>query len=89
MRSGFLFFSAVVLLGLCALTTAAQSSSDTPVIVQPGAPGNATKVLPANTTAVAPPLSAKDVEFMQGMIGHHAQAVEMVGLLKKIGRAHV
>jgi len=81
MRSGFLFFSAVVLLGLCALTTAAQNSSDTPVIVQPGAPGKATRVLPANTTAVAPPLSAKDVEFMQGMIMHHAQAVEMSDLI--------
>jgi uncharacterized protein (DUF305 family) len=52
-----------------------------PVIVQPGAPGQPTKVLPANTTAKLPPLSPKDVEFMQGMIMHHAQAVEMTAMI--------
>ena len=30
-----------------------------------------------------PPASAKDVEFMQGMIMHHAQAVEMVTLISE------
>jgi uncharacterized protein (DUF305 family) len=53
-----------------------------PVIVQPGAPGQPTKILPANTTAKLPPLSAKDVEFMQGMIMHHAQAVEMTAMIE-------
>ena len=53
-----------------------------PVIVQPGAPGQPTKVLPANTTAKLPPLAAKDVEFMQGMIMHHAQAVEMTAMIE-------
>ncbi len=53
-----------------------------PVIVQPGAPGQPTKVLPANTTGKLPPLSAKDVEFMQGMIMHHAQAVEMTAMIE-------
>ena len=52
-----------------------------PVIVQPGAPGQQTKVLPASTRAKLPPLSTKDVEFMQGMIMHHAQAVEMTALI--------
>src|SRR5678809_1436590 len=51
------------------------------VVVQPGAPGQPTKVLPASTRAKLPPLSAKDVEFMQGMIMHHAQAVEMTALI--------
>jgi uncharacterized protein (DUF305 family) len=51
------------------------------VIVQPGAPGQPTKTLPASTTGVLPPTSAKDVEFMQGMIMHHAQAVEMTALI--------
>jgi len=32
--------------------------------------------------AAAPTFTAADVEFMQGMIGHHTQAVEMVALLK-------
>jgi len=53
-----------------------------PVIVQPGAPGQATKVLPSTTRAVLPPLSTKDIEFMQGMIMHHAQAVEMTALIE-------
>jgi uncharacterized protein (DUF305 family) len=35
------------------------------------------KVLPPSTTGQAPKLSQADVEFMQGMIMHHAQAVEM------------
>jgi uncharacterized protein (DUF305 family) len=54
---------------------------DGPVIVRPGAPGEATKVLPAGTRSSLPPVSPKDVEFMQGMIMHHAQAVEMTALI--------
>jgi uncharacterized protein (DUF305 family) len=56
--------------------------AQTPVIVQPGAPGQPTKILPANTTAKLPPLSPKDVEFMQGMIHHHSQAVEMTAMIE-------
>jgi uncharacterized protein (DUF305 family) len=52
-----------------------------PVIVQPGAPGSPSKTLPASTRASLPPISRKDVEFMQGMIMHHAQAVEMTALI--------
>ena len=54
-----------------------------PVVVQPGAPGQRTQVLPPSTRAKLPPLSAKDVEFMQGMIMHHAQAVEMTALINE------
>ena len=56
-------------------------TSQTPVVVQPGAPGQPTKTLPSSTRATLPPLSPKDVEFMQGMIMHHAQAVEMTALM--------
>lgn len=52
-----------------------------PVIVQPGAPGQPTQTLPPGTKGVLPAISAKDVEFMQGMIMHHAQAVEMTALI--------
>ncbi len=52
-----------------------------PVIVQPGAPGQPTRILPPSTKAKLPPISKKDVKFMQGMIMHHAQAVEMVALM--------
>ncbi len=53
-----------------------------PVVVQPGAPGQATRTLSSSTRAKLPPRSPKDVEFMQGMIMHHAQAVEMTALIK-------
>jgi uncharacterized protein (DUF305 family) len=50
-------------------------------VVQPGAPGQPSKTLPASTRGTLPPVSPKDVEFMQGMIMHHAQAVEMTALI--------
>jgi len=52
-----------------------------PVVVQPGSPGEPTKTLPADTHATLPPISRADVEFMQGMIMHHSQAVEMTALI--------
>src|SRR5277367_5774140 len=52
-----------------------------PVVVQPGAPGKPSKILPASTKATLPPRSQAEVEFMQGMIMHHAQAVEMTALI--------
>lgn len=51
------------------------------VVVQPGAPGQPSKTLPASTRGTLPPESQADVEFMQGMIIHHAQAVEMTALI--------
>ena len=60
---------------------AQQTETSAPVIVQPGAPGQPTRTLPASTTGQLPPASPKDTEFMQGMIMHHAQAVEMTALI--------
>jgi uncharacterized protein (DUF305 family) len=77
------FFTALALVCFLTLPARAQKPGpDAPVIVQPGAPGQPSRVLPSNTRATLPPLAAKDVEFMQGMIMHHAQAVEMVDLLE-------
>jgi uncharacterized protein (DUF305 family) len=56
-------------------------SAQTPVVVQPGAPGQPSKTLPPSTKATLPPPSQADVEFMQGMIMHHSQAVEMTALI--------
>ena len=50
-------------------------------VVQPGAPGMPSKTLPASTRGTLPPRSQADVDFMQGMIMHHAQAVEMTALI--------
>jgi uncharacterized protein (DUF305 family) len=52
-----------------------------PVVVQPGAPGQPSKTRPPSTHGTLPPRSRADVEFMQGMIMHHAQAVEMTALI--------
>jgi uncharacterized protein (DUF305 family) len=59
-----------------------QANRGTPVVVQPGAPGQPTRTLSSATRAMLPPRSPKDVEFMQGMIMHHAQAVEMTALIE-------
>lgn len=61
---------------------AQQTGPQTPVVVQPGAPGQPTKTLPSSTRATLPPHSRSDVQFMQGMIVHHAQAVEMTALIE-------
>jgi uncharacterized protein (DUF305 family) len=62
---------------------AQQADSEVPpVVVQPGAPGQPTRTLPPSTRATLPPRSPKDVEFMQGMIMHHGQAVEMTALIQ-------
>src|SRR5574341_1166667 len=69
--------------GVAACKTASGGSSTGTRILQPGAPGQATKTI---GTAAATDLSKvghtpADTKFMQGMIGHHAQAVEMVALI--------
>ncbi|MGB8596369.1 MAG: DUF305 domain-containing protein, partial [Candidatus Sulfotelmatobacter sp.] len=60
---------------------AQQADPAKPVVVQPGAPGAPSKTLPSSTRAILPPRSAADVGFMQGMILHHAQAVEMTAMI--------
>jgi uncharacterized protein (DUF305 family) len=60
---------------------AQQTQAAAPIVVQPGAPGKPSKTLPPSTTATLPPRSQAEVEFMQGMIMHHSQAVEMTALI--------
>src|SRR6267143_166889 len=60
---------------------ARQTDPGRPVVVQPGAPGKPSRTLPPSTRATLPPRSQADVEFMQGMIMHHSQAVEMTALI--------
>jgi uncharacterized protein (DUF305 family) len=72
-------FAVVVSLSLAAC--AQQADSAKPVVVQPGAPGAPSKTLPSSTRATLPPRSRADGEFMQGMILHHAQAVEMTAMI--------
>ena len=74
----------VALVCFLSLPVGAQQtdSNSLPVVVQPGAPGQPTRILPPTTRAKLPPRSLKDTEFMQGMIMHHAQAVEMTALIE-------
>ncbi len=66
---------------LCCSAIAQQTDTSKPVVVQPGAPGAPSKTLPSSTKGVLPPASPADVAFMQGMIVHHAQAVEMTAMI--------
>jgi uncharacterized protein (DUF305 family) len=54
-----------------------------PQVVQPGAPGEPSRIISAQQAADLSQLrhTAADVQFMQGMISHHAQALEMTALL--------
>ena len=68
-----------------ALASACGSASrSSPPIVQPGAPGQASKVVGAEQARDLSKVGATpaDVKFMQGMIHHHAQAIDMTELLK-------
>jgi uncharacterized protein (DUF305 family) len=81
----FLLLTAA-LLSLTSATASCQQSKTAAggvTIVQPGAPGQSNKTLTPET-ANAPPRkpSDADVKFMQGMIMHHSQAVEMTELLR-------
>ena len=77
---------AVLAAGICAVcffpvARAQQTDLAKPVVVQPGVPGAPSKTLPSSTRAILPPRSPADIEFMQGMILHHAQAVEMTAMI--------
>jgi uncharacterized protein (DUF305 family) len=54
-----------------------------PVTVKPGAPGEPTTIVSGSGARTLNKHTAADTKFMQGMIHHHAQAIEMVELLKK------
>ena len=79
--SGFLLASIIGSFFLSPSAQAQQTNPATPVVVQPGAPGQPSKTLPPSTRATLPRPSHAEVEFMQGMIMHHSQAVEMTALI--------
>jgi uncharacterized protein (DUF305 family) len=60
---------------------AADTAAQVP-IVQPGAPGSPSRVISAAEASDLSKVShtAADIAFMQGMLGHHAQALEMTAL---------
>ncbi len=60
-------------------------------IIQPGAPGQPGRVIAAEDAVDLSRVqyTAEDVQFMQGMISHHAQALEMTALLRKQSESEV
>jgi uncharacterized protein (DUF305 family) len=80
-RCGVLLVASMPTGLVCSAAHAQQTNPDAPVVVQPGAPGKPSKTLPPSTRGALPARSQADVQFMQGMIMHHAQAVEMTALI--------
>jgi uncharacterized protein (DUF305 family) len=62
---------------------ACRSAGGGPGIIQPGAPGQEGRIVSAaaSTDLSQVQFTPADVKFMQGMIGHHQQALEMVALI--------
>jgi uncharacterized protein (DUF305 family) len=84
MRTRRVAVYAAAAVALAGTTASCRAVSGATPIVQPGAPGEASRTITARR---AVDLSAvrhtpADVRFMQGMIGHHAQAIEMTELLR-------
>ncbi len=84
----FLFSAAVLLLpSVTASCQQAKTATGGVSIVQPGATGQSNKTLTPETASAAPRKpSEADIKFMQGMIMHHSQAVEMTDLLRTRSR---
>jgi uncharacterized protein (DUF305 family) len=61
----------------------ADGSASAPTVVQPGAPGEASRIVTAESVADRglPTWTEADAEFMAGMIHHHAQALQMTALI--------
>jgi uncharacterized protein (DUF305 family) len=75
-------FLAILL--LAAAVASCRTASGGPAIVQPGAPGEASRIIDAEQARDLSKVqfTPADVKFMQGMIHHHAQAIDMVKLLE-------
>ena len=69
--------------GLISLSLGAPAAPAQPPIVQPGAPGQPSRAISAAEASDLAGIrhTEADVRFMQGMISHHAQALEMTALL--------
>ena len=75
--------SATIVIGVALLSLDASRSQAQPPIVQPGAPGEPSREISAEEASDLAGIrfTDADVKFMQGMISHHAQALEMTALL--------
>ncbi len=84
MRAVFSSIVVVLLIAVAGTTSCHTTGVETgPPIVQPGAPGEPSRMITATRAVDLSRVqhTAADVRFMQGMIGHHAQALEMTALV--------
>ena len=67
-----------------ALAACRTGGSNTPPLVQPGAPGEPSRVITPSAAIDTSQVqhTAADIRFMRGMIGHHSQALEMTALAR-------
>jgi uncharacterized protein (DUF305 family) len=74
----------VFLLAFVASPSCRTGGGNAPPVIQPAAPGQDSRVVskPDVARMGAPRFTEADVKFMQGMIHHHAQALDMVELLR-------
>ena len=75
-------FAVLTFLAISVLARSAPAQTPPP-IVQPGAPGQPSRSITAEEAADLASIqyNEADVRFLQGMISHHAQALEMTALL--------
>ena len=73
----------VLLVGVVSASCRSANVASDPPIVQPGAPGEPSQVISVEKAVDLSRVghTPADVRFMQEMIGHHAQALEMTALL--------
>jgi len=79
----------LLLFASVAAVSCRSATPASPQIIQPGAPGQASRVVDAAAAADVSkvPFTPADVRFMQGMIGHHAQALDMTALVATRSRS--
>jgi uncharacterized protein (DUF305 family) len=93
-------FLPVVLLAAAPAGCGSAAAVQAPPVLQPGAPGEPSRVVgSSDAVGQVPQATEADIQFMQGMIHHHAQALDMTELIgartsdpdmKKLGlRIHV
>ena len=82
--AGATVVAALVSLPSCRTVPPASPAAHSVPIIQPGAPGEPSRAIDVTQAVDLSKVrfTTADVEFMQGMIGHHAQAIEMTDLLK-------
>lgn len=84
MRYRVRLFGGLILTAATVSACQTMPAGNAPVVVTMGRPGEASTSAPMSTAGkgVTLPFAPGDVKFISGMITHHAQAIEMVNLLK-------